>query len=139
MSGSFELHNIIKHAFATNHKETWQSAVSLRLQEKIIASTRALHNLDRVHDAYTNARPLLNGTVTPEGRYDSFYFNSALFPQNSEINETYLRLREHIHKYIRIIDGLVRIYNANDHRRQTIIQCFNYSDAFWKASVEYKR
>ena len=139
VSGSFELHTIIKTLFVTNHKQTWQSAVSLRLEEKLIASKRALHNLDRVHDAYNNARPLLNGTVTPEGRYDSFYFTSALFPQNSEINETYIRLREHIQKYMRTIDDLVRIYNADDHRTQTSIQCFNYSDAFLKASVEYKR
>ena len=139
VSGSFELHNIIKKSFATNHKEIWLSAVLLRLEEKLIASKRALYNLDRVHDANNNARPLLNGTVTPEGRYDSFYLTSALFPQNSEINETYLRLREHIQKYMRTIDGLVRIYNADDHRTQTRIQSFNYSDALWKASVEYIR
>ena len=139
VSGSFELYKIIRNSFDTNRKETWLSAVSLRLEEKLIASKRALHNLERVHEAYNNGDPLLNGTVTPEGRYDSLYFTSALFPQTAEINQTYIQLREQIHKYIQNIEALVRIYNADGQRRQARIQCFNYSDAFLEASVRYER
>ena len=60
VSGSSELNKIIRHSFDLNHTETWQSALSLRLEEKLIASKTALHNLDRVHDAYNNAVPLVN-------------------------------------------------------------------------------
>ena len=139
VSWSFELYTIIRNSCDTNRKESWVSAISLRLEEKLIASTRALHNLERVHEAYNNGAPLSNDTVTPEGRYDSLYFTSALFPQTAEINQTYVQLREHIRKYIQNMDALVRIYNANGQRRQPGIQCFNYSDAFLQASVRYER
>ena len=139
ISGSFELYKLIRNSCDTNRKETWLSAISLRLEEKLITSKRALHNLERVHEAYNNGAPLSNDTVTPEGRYDSLYFTSALFPQTAEINQTYIQLREQIHKYIQHIDALVRIYNASGQRRQTRIQCFNYSDTFLEASVRYDR
>ena len=139
VSWSFELYTIIRNSCDTNRKQSWVSAISLRLEEKLIASKRALHNLERVHEAYNNGAPLSNGTVTPEGRYDSLYFTSALFPQTAEINQTYVQLREHIRKYIQNIDALVRIYNASGQRRQARIQCFNFSEAFLEASVRYER
>ena len=138
MAGSSELNKIIRNSFGSNHTETWQSALSLRLEEKMIASNRTLHNLDRVHDAYNNVVPLVNNRVTAEGRYDFLYITSGLFPQTSEINETYIHLRGHLQKYIQNIDALISIYNTNNHNRQTCTQCFNYSRGFREASVEYE-
>ena len=139
ITGSPELHKIIRNSFGSNHTETWQSALSLRLEEKLIASNRTLHNLDRVHDAYNNAVPLVNNRVTAEGRYDFLYITSGLFPQTSEINETYIHLRGHLQKYIQNIDALISIYNTNSHKTQTCTQCFNYSRGFREASAEYER
>ena len=139
VTGSLDLYKIIRNSFDANVTETWQSAISLRLEEKMIASNRTLHNLDRVHDAYNNAVPLVNNNVTAEGRYDFLYITSELFPQTSEINETYIHLRGHLQKYIQNIDALVRMYNANGHRRQACTECFNYSAGFREASVEYER
>ena len=139
VSGSFELNKIIKHSVDANVTENWQSALSLRLEQKLIASNRTLHNLHRVHDAYNNAVPLVNNRVTAEGRYDFLYITSELFQQTSEINETYIHLRGHLEKYIQNIDALVRMYNANGHRRQTCNQCLNYSAGFLEESIEYER
>ena len=139
MTGSLDLYKLIRNSFDANVTETWQSAVSLRLEEKMIASNRTLHNLDRVHEAYNNAVPLVNNNVTPEGRYDFLYITSELFPQTSEINETYIHLRGHLQKYIRNIDALFRMYNASCQKRQTCTECFNYSAGFREASVEYER
>ena len=139
MTGSSELNKIIRNSFGSNHTETWQSAISLRLEEKMIASNGTLHDLHRVHDAYNNAVPLVNNNVTPEGRYDFLYITSELFPQTTEINETYIQLRGHLHKYIRNIDALISIYNTNGHKKHTCTQCVNYSRGFREASVEYER
>ena len=68
MFGSIELYiRIFRDSSDTNDKETWRASTNVILEEKLIASKRALNNLDRVHDAYHNVRSLLNSTVTPMG------------------------------------------------------------------------
>ena len=95
VSGSFELSTILRDSVDTTKQNTWQAAIRLRLEEKLIASKRALYNLERVHIAYCNVVPLLNYTVTPNS-YDSFYITAELFKQSTKINETYTRLIGHI-------------------------------------------
>ena len=136
---SLVLYKIIHNSFDPNHTETWQSALSLRLEEKLIDSKTALHNLHRVHDPYNNALPLVNNRVTAEGRYDFFYITSTLFPQTLEINDTYIHLRGHLRKYIQHINGLISVYNAKCHKRHTCTQNYNYSAGFREALVVYEK
>ena len=109
MSRSFELYKIITDSVNSNDNKYWRAAVRLRLEENIIASERALHNLDRVHDAYCNGAPLLNYTTTPNGSYHAFYLSGELLKQSSKINETYARVRHYITSYIEHIGGLFHI------------------------------
>ena len=136
MSDSFELSQILNNSANTNDEKPWRAAVQLRLEEKLIASKRASYNLDRVHDAYCNAVPLVNNMVTPNGSYDSLYLTEKLFPKTAEINQTYTRLRRHIKKYMENIDGLFGNYIADGHVVEIIL---NYCNGFLEASVEYDR
>ena len=104
MSDSIELSKILNNSANMSEEKPWRAAQKLRLEEKIIASKRALHNLDRVHNAYCNAVPLVNNMVTPNGSYDTLYLTEELFPQTTEINQTYTRLRKHIKTYMGNID-----------------------------------
>ena len=137
MSGSFELSKILRDSIDLTEQTTWRAAIRLRLEEKLIASKRALYNLKRVHDAYCNVVPLLNYTDTPNGRYDSFYLTAELFKQSTKINETYTRLIGHIKQYIETIDGLLCMHKNGCH---IIINKFlSYCNGFWQASVEYAK
>ena len=136
MSDSFELSQILNNSVNMSDVKPWRAAVQLRLEEKLIASKRASYNLDRVHDAYCNAVPLVNNMVTPNGSYDSLYLTEGLFPKTTEINQTYTRLRRHIKKYIENIDGLFRNYIADGHVVELIL---NYCNGFLEASIEYDR
>ena len=131
MSDSFELSQILSHSANTSEEKPWRAAVQLRLEERLIASKRASDNLERVHDAYSNAVPL----ATSNGSYDSLYITEGLFPPNIEINQTYTRLRRHITRYIEHIAGLFRSYIADGHVEEIILNC----KGFLEASVEYGR
>ena len=137
VSGSFELSTILRDSVDTTKQNTWRAVIRLRLEEKLIASKRALYNLERVHIAYCNVVPLLNYTVTPNGRYDSFYLTAELFKQSTKINETYTRLIGHIKQYIETMDWLLCMHNNGSH---IINDTFlSYSNGFWQVSVEYTR
>ena len=135
MSDSFELTQIVNNSANVSEEKPWRAAVQLRLEEKLIVSKRASYNLDRVHDAYCNAALLVNNMVTPNGSYDSLYLSGALFPQTTEINQTYTRLSRHINKYMENIDGLLRSYIADGHVAEIILNCNGILDV----SVEYER
>ena len=136
--GVIELYvRIFRDSLDTNNKDKWPSSIRILLEEKLNASKRALHNLDRVHDAYHNVRPLLNSTVTPNGSFDMIYLTEELFKRSTEINETYTRVRRHIRTYIDNIDGIHEIYSADYHENETVAKCFNYSNAILTASGEY--
>ena len=137
VSGSFELSTIFRESVDTTKQNTWRAVIRLRLEEKLIASKRALYNLERVHIAYCNVVPLLNYTVTPNGRYDSFYLTAELFKQSTKINETYTRLIEHINQYIETMDGLLCMHNNGSHIIKN--QVLSYTNGFWQASVEYAK
>ena len=139
MSRSFEIYTIITDSLHNNDNKSWRAAVRLRLQETSIASERALLNLDRVHDAYCNAAPLLNYTTTSKGSYDEFYLSEELLKQSSKINETYARVRHYITSYIENICGLVHILLAEGYKGGSSLKYFNYSNGFWKASVGYNK
>ena len=123
MSGSFELSKILRDSIDLIEQTTWRAAIRLLLEEKLIASKRALFNIKRVHDAYCNVVPLLNYTVTTNGRYDSLYLTAELFKQSTEINETYTRLTGHIKQYIETMDRLLCMHNNGSH----IIKKINFS------------
>ena len=137
ISDSYELSGVIMDSGNNTDQVSWRVALPMRLQEKLIASKRALVNIYRVHEAYHNMVPLLNYSVTPNGTYDSFVFTRALFECRSEINETYIRLREHIKKCIDNIDGLYHIYisNENDIKHKRL----KYSNGFMQALQFYDR
>ena len=135
MSDSFELSKILSNSGNMSDKKPWRQALQLRLEEKLIASKRALYNLDRVHDAYCNAVPLVNNMVTPNGSYDSLYLTEELFPKTTVINQTYSRLRRHIKKYMEDIDGLFHSYIADGHVEEILLN----SNGILEASVEYDR
>ena len=136
--GSIELYiRISRDLSDTRKKEKWRASIQILLKEKLIASQRALHNLDRVHDAYHNVRPLLNSTVTPNGRYDMLYLTKELFKETTQINDTFTRVRRHIKTYVNNIDGLLHIYSADYRENETVAKCFSYSNAFLTASLEY--
>ena len=135
MSDSFELSQVLSNSANMNEEKPWRATLQLRLEEKLIASKRALHNLDRVHDAYNNAVPLVNNMVTPNGSYDSLYLTETLFPKTTEINQTYTRLRRHIKTYMESIDWLLRNYIADAYVVEIILHC----NEFLEASVEYDK
>ena len=137
VSDSFELSTIFRDSVDTTKQNTWRAAIRLRLEEKFIASKRALYNLERVHIAYCNVVPLLNYTVTPNGRYNSFYLTEELFKQSTEINETYTRLIGHIKQYIETVDGLLCVHNNGSHIIKN--KFLKYCNGFWQASVDYAR
>ena len=135
MSDSFELSKILSNSGNMSDIKPWQKALQLRLEEKFIASKRALYNLDRVHDAYCNAIPLVENMVTPNDSYDSLYLTEELFPKTTVINQTYTRLRRNIKKYIENIDGLFHSYIADGHVEEILLN----SNGILEASVEYDR
>ena len=135
MSDSFELTQIVNNSANVSEEKPWRAAVQLRLEEKFIASKRASYNLDRVHDDYCNTALLVNNMVTPNGKYDSLYLTETLFPQSTEINQTYTRLSRNIKKYMENIDGLLRSYIADGHVAEIIFNCNGILDV----SVEYER
>ena len=138
-SDSLEFSKTLRDSVGLIDNDYLRTAIRLRLGEKLTASKRVLDNLDRVHDAYCNAVPLTNYTVTPNGSYDSFYLTTELFKQSKEMNEMYTRLRGHINKYIENIEGLFHIYTADGHEIQTKNKVLNYTNGLWLASVEYDR
>ena len=70
VSGSFELSTILRDSIYMIDQNTWWAAIRLRLEEKLIASKRALCNLERVQIAYCNVVPLFSKL---RGYTDSFY------------------------------------------------------------------
>ena len=134
MSDSFELTQIVNNSANVSEEKPWRAAVQLRLEEKLIASKRASYNVDRVHNAYCNAAILVNNMVTPNGSYDSLYLTEELFPQTTEINQTYTRLGRNIKKYMENIDGLLRSYIADGHVAEIILNC----NQILEVSVEYE-
>ena len=134
---SYELYGVIMDSGKNTDQVSWRIALSMRLQEKLIASKRALDNLYRVHDAYHNMVPLQNSTVTPNGVCDSFVFTRELFECSSEINETYTRLREHIKTFIENIHGLYHTYTSYENDIE--LKRLNYSNGFMQAAESYDR
>ena len=136
---SYELSGVIMDSGNITDEVSWRVALSMRLQEKLIASKRALDNLYRVHDAYHNMVPLLNYTVTQNGIYDAFVFTRELFECSSEINETYTRLREHIKTFTENIDYLYHIYTSNENDVEMKHKSLNYNNEFMQAADGYDR
>ena len=133
MSGSIELVMVLRRSVNSTGQNYWLPNLRLRLE----ISKRALYNLDLVHDAYCNVIPLWNYTITPIGKYDTFYLTQELFKPSTEINDTYMRLRHHISNYIENIDGMIRVYIGDDHKIATKDNVFNYTEGIWQASVNY--
>ena len=110
------------------------------------ASARKTHRilenfskLSGVHGAYNNIVSLLNSTVTPNGSYDGFFLTGELFKSSPEINETYIRLRNHIKKFTENIDGLYHIYFPYKHEIELKHRNLNYSTGLMQASESYDR
>ena len=108
MYGSYELSQIIAHSLDKIHQESWREAIRLSLGKQLLASKRTLHNLDRVHSAYSNGVPLSMYNTTPCEWYDTFYL-TTLFRQNIEVNKTYTRVRGHVTTCIDHIDALLNL------------------------------
>ena len=138
-SGSFELFTIMRDSTNEMHQESWRAALRLRLKEKLICSKKAADDLKRVHESYINLRPLTNYTATPNGDYDTLYRTTALFRQTTEINQTYTRLTEHLKNYIESINGLLRIFKADDYEIDISYRYTNCTNGFWQASADYDR
>ena len=92
-----------------------------------------------MHGAYNNIVSLLNSTVTPNGSYDGFFLTGELFKSSPEINETYIRLRNHIKKFTENIDGLYHIYFPYKHEIELKHRNLNYSTGLMQASESYDR
>ena len=139
ISDSYELSGLIMDSRNITDLICWRVAMLMRLQEKLIASKKTLDNLHRVHDAYYNTVPLLNSTVTPNGIYDAFVFNSELFKSSPEINETYNRLRKHIKKFTENIDSLYHIYFSHENDIELKHKTLKYSNGLTQAAEDYDR
>ena len=81
-SDSLEFSKTLRYSVGLIDKEYLRTALRLRLGEKLTASKRVLYNLDRVHDAYCNAVPLTNYTVT-SGRQTDRFEESVIQPRQS--------------------------------------------------------
>ena len=136
--GSLELSRTITQYMDMGVKESWLAVILIRLEEKSIASNMALHNLGRMHHAYTNAIPLLNYNDTLNGSYESFYLTSALFNQTTDELQVYSRLVGHLKRYMGCIEGLIRIYVDVDHNGSKYKgELINHTNGLLPASVEY--
>ena len=139
MCDSYGLSELIMDSADITDQATWREAIRMRLKEKLKTSKITLDKLSRVHDAYHNIVPLLNSTVTPNGIYDAFFLTGELFKSSPEINETYIRLRKHIKKFIENIDGLYHIYISYEHSIDMTHKSLNYSNGLMQASEDYDR
>ena len=108
MYGSYELSQIMAPSLGKIHQESWRAVIRLSLRKQLLASKRTLHNLHRVHSAYSNGVPLSRYNATSCDWYDTFYL-TALFRQNIEVNETYTRVRGHVTTCIDRIDALLKL------------------------------
>ena len=109
------------------------------LKVQLIVSKLSLYHLDRVHDAYHRAVPLVNTFVTSNGSYDGLYLTKELFKHTQDINDTYTRLRGHITKYIEHIDILFHINITNGHMTDIKDTYVNQSNDLWRTVADYGR
>ena len=136
--GSLELSRTITQYIDMGFKESWSAVIIIRLEEKSIASNRALLNLERMHHAYSNAVPLLNHNATLNDSYESFYLTSALFNQTTEELDVYSRLVGHLKRYIGCIEGLIRNQvDAGHSVSKYKNELLNHTKGLVQASVEY--
>ena len=117
-------------------QKQWRSDL---LKVQLTVSKLSLYHLDRVHDAYHKAVPLVNAGVTPNGSYDGLYLTKELFKHTQDINDTYTRLRGHITKYIEHIDILFHVNITNGHTRGIKNMYVNQSNEFWRTVADYER
>ncbi|KAK2172938.1 hypothetical protein NP493_919g01054 [Ridgeia piscesae] len=64
MYGSYELSQIMAPSLGKIHQESWRAVIRLSLRKQLLASKRTLHNLHRVHSAYSNGVPLSRYNAT---------------------------------------------------------------------------
>ena len=120
----------------TIEQKQWRADL-LKLQ--LIVSKLSLYHLDRVHNAYHRAVPLVNTCVTPNCRYDGLYLTKALLEHTHDINETFARLRGHITKSIEHIDGLFHPNITYGHMTETKNTSVDHNNAFWRTVADYER
>ena len=138
--GSLSLFETIRKSIDMHFQDSWPPALHIRMEEKLIASNRALSNLERIHSSYTNAVPLLNYGATSNTSFDAFYLTATLFNQTKGELEVYSRLVGHMKMYIECIEGLIRIYvdvgqNVSKYRGEIN----NHTTDLRHASIEYVR
>ena len=136
--GSLELSRMLRKSIDVDFQESWLPSLHIRLEEKLIASNRAMVNLERVHDAYSNAVTLLNYNATSNGSYNSFYLTAALFNQRTEELEVYSQLDGDVKRYIESIEGLIRIHFDVAYNMSTPTGEFvNHTKDLLQTSIEY--
>ena len=109
------------------------------LKVQLIVSKISLYHLDRVHDAYHRAVPLVNTSVTPNGSYDGLYLTKELFKHTQDINDTYTRLRGHITKYTEHVDILFHLNVTDGHMTEIKNTSVDHNSAFWRTVADYER
>ena len=138
--GSWSLSETIRKSIDINSKDGWLPSLHFRLEEKLIASNRALYNLERMHSSYCNAVPLLNYSATSNASFDAFYLTATLFNQTTEEREVYSRLVGHMNMHIECIEWLIRIYvDVGQNVSKLPGEIINHTNDLWDASIEYVR
>ena len=120
----------------TTEQKQWRADL---LKVQLTVSKLSLYHLERVHDAYHRAVPLVDTCVTPNGSYDGLYLTKELFKHTQDINDTYTRLRGHITKYIEHIDVLFHVNITNGHMTDIENTYVNQSNDFWRTIANYER
>ena len=120
----------------TIEQKQWRADL---LKVQLTVSKLSLYHLERVHDAYHRAVPLVDTCVTPNGSYDGLYLTKELFKHTQDINDTYTRLRGHITKYIEHIDILFHINITNGHMTDIENTYVNQSSDFLRTVADYAR
>ena len=136
--GSLSLCETIRKSIDMNFQDSWLPSLHFRLEEKLVASNRALYNLERVHSSYSNAVPLLNYSTTSNASFDAFYLTATLFNETKEEREVYSRLVGHINMCRECLEGLIRIYcDVGQNVSKYTGEIINHSNDLKHASIEY--
>ena len=119
-----------------NEQKQWRRDL---LKVQLIVSKLSLYHLDRVHNAYLRAVPLVKTSVTLNGSYDGLYLTEELLEHTHDINDTYTRLKGHITKYIEHIYILFH-NNITDGPMTDIKNTYvNQSNDLWLTFADYER
>lgn len=125
----------------TNYRETLYMMTDYELAKKLNLAQRALDNLTKVHEAYTNGTHLLKYKATPDRRYDLLYMELEVVRHDTKNELSYYdKFKRYIGEFIVAIQKLRTIAKEIFEIRQyneTIYQQAKYKFELRSRSFNY--